>query len=33
VVLDVPEDGVDREGVVLHQPAHGGIVPVTALTI
>jgi hypothetical protein len=32
VLLDVPEDRVDREGEVLHEPAHGRIVPVTGLT-
>jgi hypothetical protein len=33
VLLDVPEDRVDREGIVLHQATHGRIVPVTGLTI
>jgi hypothetical protein len=33
VLLDVPEDRVDRQGEVLHEPAHGGIVPVTRLTL
>jgi len=33
VLLDVPEDRVDGQGRVLHQAAHGRILPVTALTI
>jgi hypothetical protein len=32
VLLDVAEDGVDGQGSVLHEPAHGRIVPVTRLT-
>ena len=32
VLLDVPEDRIDGEGVVLHQPAHERSLPVTVLT-
>jgi len=33
VLLDVPEDRIDREREVLHEAAHGRIVPVTRLTL
>jgi hypothetical protein len=32
VLLDVPEDRIDGEGVVLHQAAHERSLPVTGLT-
>ena len=32
VLLDVPEDRVDGQGRVLHQAAHGRILPVSVLT-